>query len=220
MLPQWTSLSSETSKSQTCFLFFSLLKLNPTGSHVDSTTKWLEKPFIPPQGHCTQQEPPCWFSCFLFCLLQPILQTFWSKNDLGIAITLFSHFSGFVFHIELHPSSLRPSILLLTLPQFSSCTILPHPYHNPLAEFLAISKHTCLREFSCALLSSCNTVPFFSCLHDHCLVILFVLSLVASSERPPLNGLPPLRFCLHLWLISFKVHFTNYNNVLIQCFVA
>lgn len=197
--------------------FFSFLAVNLTGSRADSTTKWLEKPFIPPQGHCTQQQPPYWFPCFLFCLLQLILHTLWSKNDLGIAIILFSHFGGFIFHIELHPSSLRPSILLLTLPQFSSRTILPDPYSQPISW---ISKHTSLREFSYALLSSCNTLLFFSCLHDHCLFILFVLPFVTDSERPSPNGRPPLVFCLCLWLILFKGNFTNYNNVSIQCFVA
>lgn len=63
----------------------------------------------------------------------------------------------------------------------------------------------------------------FTCLRGHCSrsLSLFWSYFVSPEERGPfLNGHPHLLSCLSLLLISFKIHFTIYNNVLIQFLVS
>ena len=157
----------------------------------------------------------CWFNHqedgeTLLSLLCPMTYSSCTLKQGWLGISIISCYSPILvtlFHIELHARSLQPSLLPLTISHFlSGILLLLARYPSATLIFFLFLQHTSSREFAYAVLSGCNILPSFNCLHDYCfLFFFFFLIHITSSERPSLNGHSPLLFCLCLLHFSKNI---------------
>ena len=112
---------------------------------------------------------------------------------------LFSHLSGFIISYRIIcklSTAFPPATNCISLLVWYSSAPCSLSISN--SDFLLFLQHTSPREFAYAVLSGCNILPSFNCLHDYCLLFFFFFPNSHHLLRKafPEWSLSPIILCL------------------------